>query len=116
MILIPRLICVGRGTMVARPAVRIDLGGEARFLILSTQASVCRVSTVVVQRFCKPKVGGSNPSPGIPPWTSVALRHPKAVHRRNGRASSNRGADRESEWRHPGPKLKYCPKYYVQYA
>src|SRR5271165_2605408 len=23
-----------------------------------------RVSTVVVQRFCKPKVGGSNPSPG----------------------------------------------------
>ena len=24
----------------------------------------CRVSTVVVQRFCKPKVGGSNPSPG----------------------------------------------------
>lgn len=27
-----------------------------------------RVSTVVVQRFCKPKVGGSNPSPGtIPP-------------------------------------------------
>jgi hypothetical protein len=31
---------------------------------------------VVVQRFCKPKVGGSNPSPGIPkywvsgvPWT-----------------------------------------------
>ena len=25
----------------------------------------CRVSTVVVQRFCKPKVGGSNPSPGI---------------------------------------------------
>ncbi len=27
----------------------------------------CRVSTVVVQRFCKPKVGGSNPSPGIRP-------------------------------------------------
>jgi hypothetical protein len=27
----------------------------------------CRVSTVVVQRFCKPKVGGSNPSPGIAP-------------------------------------------------
>ena len=25
----------------------------------------CRVSTAVVQRFCKPKVGGSNPSPGI---------------------------------------------------
>ena len=25
---------------------------------------ICRVSTVVVQRFCKPKVGGSNPSPG----------------------------------------------------
>jgi hypothetical protein len=25
---------------------------------------VGRVSTVVVQRFCKPKVGGSNPSPG----------------------------------------------------
>ena len=24
----------------------------------------CRVSTVAVQRFCKPKVGGSNPSPG----------------------------------------------------
>ena len=24
----------------------------------------CRVSTVVVQRFCKPKAGGSNPSPG----------------------------------------------------
>src|SRR3984893_14335210 len=24
----------------------------------------CRVSTVEVQRFCKPKVGGSNPSPG----------------------------------------------------
>ena len=24
-----------------------------------------RVSTVVVQRFCKPKVGGSNPSPGM---------------------------------------------------
>ena len=24
-----------------------------------------RVSTAVVQRFCKPKVGGSNPSPGI---------------------------------------------------
>jgi hypothetical protein len=23
-----------------------------------------RVSTVAVQRFCKPKVGGSNPSPG----------------------------------------------------
>ena len=23
-----------------------------------------RVSTAVVQRFCKPKVGGSNPSPG----------------------------------------------------
>ena len=24
-----------------------------------------RVSTVVVQRFCKPKVAGSNPAPGI---------------------------------------------------
>src|SRR6266404_5237435 len=29
-----------------------------------TAASKRRVSTVVVQRFCKPKVGGSNPSPG----------------------------------------------------
>ena len=26
--------------------------------------SVARLSTVVVQRFCKPKVGGSNPSAG----------------------------------------------------
>src|SRR3954467_14521166 len=26
-----------------------------------------RVSTAVVQRFCKPKVGGSNPSPGTIP-------------------------------------------------
>ena len=25
---------------------------------------MCLVSTVVVQRFCKPLVGGSNPSPG----------------------------------------------------
>ncbi len=25
---------------------------------------LCRLSTVVVQRFCKPKVGGSNPSAG----------------------------------------------------
>ena len=33
----------------------------------STQAALLqrrRVSTVVVQRFCKPKAGGSNPSPG----------------------------------------------------
>jgi hypothetical protein len=27
-----------------------------------------RVSTVAVQRFCKPKVGGSNPSPGTKGW------------------------------------------------
>ncbi len=27
----------------------------------------CRVSTAVVQRFCKPKAGGSNPSPGTTP-------------------------------------------------
>lgn len=32
----------------------------------------CRVSTVVVQRFCKPKVGGSNPSPG----TMTLTMHP----------------------------------------
>ena len=29
-----------------------------------------RVSTAVVQRFCKPKVGGSNPSPGTIPRLS----------------------------------------------
>ena len=29
-------------------------------------SNLCRVSTAVVQRFCKPKVGGSNPSPGMP--------------------------------------------------
>jgi hypothetical protein len=30
-----------------------------------------RVSTVAVQRFCKPKVGGSNPSPGTIPRAAL---------------------------------------------
>ena len=36
-----------------------DLNAERWYNI-----ALSRVSTVVVQRFCKPKVGGSNPSPG----------------------------------------------------
>ena len=40
-------------------------GGAGRPLGLGLRQR-CRVSTVVVQRFCKPKVGGSNPSPGRP--------------------------------------------------
>jgi hypothetical protein len=37
----------------------------------------CRVSTVVVQRFCKPKVVGSNPSPGTNDfrYLQAALHH-----------------------------------------
>ena len=42
------------GWQTEAPAARLGLGLRQR----------CRVSTVVVQRFCKPKVGGSNPSPG----------------------------------------------------
>ena len=34
-----------------------------------------RVSTVVVQRFCKPKVGGSNPSPGTTFLRYLRLNH-----------------------------------------
>ena len=32
--------------------------------IFQTEPISCRVSTAVVQRFCKPKAGGSIPSPG----------------------------------------------------
>ena len=35
---------------------------DREYLFHSKELS--RVSTVAVQRFCKPKVGGSNPSPG----------------------------------------------------
>ena len=47
-----------------------------------TNERMCRVSTVAVQRFCKPKVGGSNPSPGTgapaaqrttPRWRKAAI-------------------------------------------
>lgn len=38
-----------------RLTLRGDMGKRRRY---------CRVSTAVVQRFCKPKAGGSNPSPG----------------------------------------------------
>src|ERR1700722_10024549 len=34
---------------------------------------VGRVSTVAVQRFCKPKVGGSNPSPGTISMSGAAM-------------------------------------------
>ena len=39
-----------------------------------------RVSTVVVQRFCKPKVGGSNPSPGTILLRADALRRTESRH------------------------------------
>jgi hypothetical protein len=42
-------------------------GGRQTAIILNDFQTIIpmgRVSTVVVQRFCKPKVGGSNPSPG----------------------------------------------------
>ena len=39
--------------------------------ISDTTGCGCRVSTVVVQRFCKPKVGGSNPSPGTSDFETV---------------------------------------------
>jgi hypothetical protein len=41
-----------------------------------------RVSTVVVQRFCKPKVGGSNPSPGTDVINSLL----NSIFRRRSRA------------------------------
>jgi hypothetical protein len=40
------------------------MGGEIPSTGPHAKYWICRVSTVVVQRFCKPKVGGSNPSPG----------------------------------------------------
>ena len=34
---------------------------------------ICRVSTAVVQGFCKPKVGGLNPSPGTTPFQATGI-------------------------------------------
>src|SRR5262249_45460876 len=48
----------------------VQLGSKTHFVLFArTQFRVyfprhCRVSSVVEQRFCKPLVGGSNPSPG----------------------------------------------------
>ena len=44
----------------------------ARKMSMTRNSLIRRVSTVVVQRFCKPLVGGSNPSPGTDP-SAVAL-------------------------------------------
>ena len=48
---------------------RWELGGKSETLPAQPALKTLvlrdrRVSTVAVQRFCKPKVGGSNPSPG----------------------------------------------------
>ena len=45
-------------------------------------AALGRVSTVVVQRFCKPKVGGSNPSPGtsiVAHMNRIGFRRPTLI-------------------------------------
>ena len=49
--------CGSAGPYRPVPVGRVDVVGRRRR----------RVSTVVVQRFCKPKVAGSNPAPGIFP-------------------------------------------------
>jgi hypothetical protein len=46
-------------------AVRLALDGFHASLENVPLPKIGRVSTAVVQRFCKPKAGGSNPSPGI---------------------------------------------------
>ena len=51
------------GTGVERLRVR-ELNAAGKAAKDRYYFNVRRVSTVVVQRFCKPKVGGSNPSPG----------------------------------------------------
>src|SRR5215470_2557513 len=54
-------------------AMRVESGGfkavtrwqfGRSFRLLCLETPLCRVSSVVEQRFCKPLVGGSNPSPG----------------------------------------------------
>src|ERR1043166_4344335 len=74
---------------------------------LKQRAERRRVSTVVVQRFCKPKVGGSNPSPGtrysentrkrlVPAETKDFLT-PEVVQRGGTNGSGNAEAVRSSE-------------------
>ncbi len=46
---------------------------EVRERPVSAKSLICRVSTGVVQRFCKPKAGGSNPSPGTSPLSPRIL-------------------------------------------
>ena len=50
---------------------------EVPFLV--TSSSLRHHSTVVVQGFCKAKVGGSNPSDGIGGCSSVVERHPSKL-------------------------------------
>jgi hypothetical protein len=40
---------------------------------------LCRISTVAVQRFCKPKVGGSNPSSGTMFWLIEPIYFPSSL-------------------------------------
>jgi hypothetical protein len=42
---------------------RVAKPGASRYRLHGTSRR--RVSTAMMQRFCKPKAGGSNPSPGI---------------------------------------------------
>jgi hypothetical protein len=58
---LPRGLWGGYNAPGGTPVERVRLLRSTR---VSPKLLICRVSTVVVQRFCKPKVGGSSPSPG----------------------------------------------------
>ena len=69
-----------------------SLGGGDRILIPSggpIGAPGRRVSTAVVQRFCKPKVGGSSPSPG----TMISFGFLSVSHRKTFRNNHLAGCD-----------------------
>ena len=58
--------CRPRGAR--RQAEIAACGTHATLIAVSGEHRACRVSSGVEQRFCKPLVGGSNPSPGTGIW------------------------------------------------